>query len=141
MSDGYKNYITENEIPDVTNSEDGVALFRVQGSGPENMQAIQVEAVRCPRPMVLHFHPVHTSANIHIVVFLFFCSHQVGSSLNSSYCYILHSGPTVFTWCGSLTTPDDQELVERFLDVIKVIVIRPYGHNIHGWLSSYDKDH
>ncbi|KAG6587739.1 Villin-4, partial [Cucurbita argyrosperma subsp. sororia] len=87
MSDGYKNYITENEIPDVTNSEDGVALFRVQGSGPENMQAIQVEAV--------------------------------GSSLNSSYCYILHSGPTVFTWCGSLTTPDDQELVERFLDVIK----------------------
>ncbi|XP_038879573.1 villin-4-like isoform X1 [Benincasa hispida] len=87
LSDGYKNYITENEIPDVTNSEDGVALFRVQGSGPENMQAIQVEAV--------------------------------GSSLNSSYSYILHSGSTVFTWCGSLTNADDQELVERFLDVIK----------------------
>ncbi|KGN65472.1 villin-4 isoform X1 [Cucumis sativus] len=87
LSDGYKNYITENEIPDVTDSEDGVALFRVQGSGPENMQAIQVEAV--------------------------------GSSLNSSYCYILHSGSTVFTWCGSLTNTDDQELVERFLDVIK----------------------
>lgn len=61
MSDGYKNYITENEIPDVTNSEDAVALFRVQGTGPENMQAIQVEAVRCARPMVLQFHPVHTS--------------------------------------------------------------------------------
>ncbi|XP_022135032.1 villin-4-like isoform X2 [Momordica charantia] len=87
LSDGYKNYITENEIPDVTNVEDGVALFRIQGSGPDNMQAIQVEAV--------------------------------GSSLNSSYCYILHSGSTVFTWCGSLTTSDDQELLERFLDVIK----------------------
>ncbi|XP_031735998.1 villin-4 isoform X3 [Cucumis sativus] len=47
LSDGYKNYITENEIPDVTDSEDGVALFRVQGSGPENMQAIQVEAPNC----------------------------------------------------------------------------------------------
>ncbi|WRX35029.1 Villin headpiece - like 4 [Theobroma cacao] len=86
-SDGYKNYIAEKEIPNGTYTEDGVALFRVQGSGPENMQAIQVEAV--------------------------------GSSLNSSYCYILHSGSTVFTWAGNLTSPDDQELVERQLDLIK----------------------
>ncbi|XP_021277687.1 villin-4 isoform X2 [Herrania umbratica] len=86
-SDGYKNYIAEKEIPDGTYTEDGVALFRVQGSGPENMQAIQVEAV--------------------------------ASSLNSSYCYILHSGSTVFTWAGNLTSPDDQELIERQLDLIK----------------------
>ncbi|KAK6248045.1 hypothetical protein QUC31_019610 [Theobroma cacao] len=86
-SDGYKNYIAEKEIPNGTYTEDGVALFRVQGSGPENMQAIQVEAV--------------------------------GSSLNSSYCYILHSASTVFTWAGNLTSPDDQELVERQLDLIK----------------------
>ena len=45
---------------------------------------------------------------------------QVASSLNSSYCYILHSGSTVFTWSGSLATTDDQELVERQLDLIKV---------------------
>lgn len=44
----------------------------------------------------------------------------MASSLNSSYCYILHSGSTVFTWSGSLTTSDDQELVERQLDLIKV---------------------
>ncbi|OMO97015.1 Villin headpiece [Corchorus capsularis] len=87
LSDGYKNYIAEKEIPDETYSEDGVALFRVQGSGPDNMQAIQVEAV--------------------------------ASSLNSSYCYILHSGSTVFTWAGNLTSPDDHELVERQLDIIK----------------------
>ncbi|XWS28120.1 hypothetical protein CRYUN_Cryun25bG0038100 [Craigia yunnanensis] len=87
LSDGYKNYIAEKEIPDGTYTEDGVALFRVQGSGPDNMQAIQVEVV--------------------------------ASSLNSSYCYILHSGSIVFTWAGNLTSPDDQGLVERQLDLIK----------------------
>ena len=45
---------------------------------------------------------------------------QVASSLNSSYCYILHSGSTVFTWTGNLTTSDSHELVERLLDLIKV---------------------
>lgn len=45
LSDGYKNYVAEKEVPDETYQEDGVALFRVQGSGPDNMQAIQVEAV------------------------------------------------------------------------------------------------
>jgi len=39
--------------------------------------------------------------------------------LNSSYCYILHSDSTIFTWSGSLTTSDNQELVERQLDLIK----------------------
>ncbi|KAE8660280.1 Villin-4 [Hibiscus syriacus] len=86
-SEGYKNYISEKEIPDGTYTEDGLALFRVQGSGPDNMQAIQVEAV--------------------------------ASSLNSSYCYILHSDSTIFTWAGNLTSPDDHELVERKLDIIK----------------------
>ncbi|TYH36428.1 hypothetical protein ES332_D13G264300v1 [Gossypium tomentosum] len=87
LSDGYRKYISEKEIPDETYTEDGVALFRVQGSGPENMQAIQVEAVT--------------------------------PSLNSSYCYILHSGSNVFTWAGGLTSLDDQDLVERQLDLIK----------------------
>ncbi|CAA6671109.1 unnamed protein product [Spirodela intermedia] len=87
ISSGYKKYVTDNAVPDETYSEDGIALFRVQGSGPENMQSIQVE--------------------------------PVSSSLNSSYCYILHSGNTVFTWSGSLATTEDQELMERQLDLIK----------------------
>ncbi|KAK1290065.1 Villin-4 [Acorus calamus] len=87
VSSGYKKYIAENSIEDETYSEDGIALFRIQGSGPDNMQAIQVE--------------------------------PVAMSLNSSYCYILHSGATLFTWSGSLTTTVDQELVERQLDLIK----------------------
>ncbi|KAK3037599.1 hypothetical protein RJ639_031905 [Escallonia herrerae] len=86
-SDGYKRYIAEKELPDETYTEEGIALFRIQGSGPENMQAIQVE--------------------------------PVASSLNSSYCYILHSGSSIFTWFGNLTTSEDQELVERQLDLIK----------------------
>ncbi|WOK95014.1 villin-4 isoform X1 [Canna indica] len=88
ISSGYKNFVKENNVIDETYSEESIALFRVQGSGPENMQAIQVD--------------------------------PVASSLNSSYCYILlHSGSTIFTWSGSLTTSVDQELVERLLDLIK----------------------
>ena len=45
LCDGYKNYIAEKEIPDDTYNEEGVALFRIQGSGPEDMQAIQVDPV------------------------------------------------------------------------------------------------
>lgn len=45
LSSGYKRFITENSTADETYSEDGLALFRVQGSGPDNMQAIQVEPV------------------------------------------------------------------------------------------------
>ncbi|KAL8467765.1 hypothetical protein ACS0TY_031125 [Phlomoides rotata] len=87
LSKGYKNYIAEKELPDDTYTEEGLAFFRVQGSGPDNMQAIQVE--------------------------------PVASSLNSSYCYILHSGSSVFTWSGNLTTSEAQEVVERQLDLIK----------------------
>ncbi|XP_019092506.1 PREDICTED: villin-5 [Camelina sativa] len=87
LSDAFKKYIAENEIPDTTYDAEGVALFRVQGSGPENMQAIQIEAV--------------------------------STGLNSSHCYILHGDSTVFTWCGNLTSSDDQELMERMLDLIK----------------------
>ena len=47
ISEGYKTYIAQKEIPDDTYNENGVALFRIQGSGPDNMQAIQVEPV-CP---------------------------------------------------------------------------------------------
>lgn len=50
--DGYKKYIAEKGIPDDTYSEDSVALFRIQGSGPDNMQAIQVEPV-CPASLSL----------------------------------------------------------------------------------------
>ncbi|CAN6812584.1 unnamed protein product [Brassica oleracea] len=87
LSDAFKKYIAENEVPDNTYNAEGVALFRVQGSGPEDMQAIQIDAV--------------------------------STGLNSSHCYILHGDSTVFTWCGNLTTSDDQELMERMLDLIK----------------------
>ncbi|KAM0907641.1 hypothetical protein ACQ4PT_015983 [Festuca glaucescens] len=45
-STGYKKFVSENGIQDDTYSENGVGLFRVQGSGPDNMQAIQVDTVR-----------------------------------------------------------------------------------------------
>ncbi|XP_062191990.1 villin-5-like [Phragmites australis] len=45
LSSGYKKFVAENGIDDDSYSEDGLALFRIQGSGPENMQAVQVEPV------------------------------------------------------------------------------------------------
>lgn len=45
MSSGYKRFIYENGSVDETYDGDKTALFRVQGSGPENMQAIQVDLV------------------------------------------------------------------------------------------------
>ena len=45
IGSGYKKYIAEKEVDDDTYNENGLALFRIQGSGPENMQAIQVDPV------------------------------------------------------------------------------------------------
>ncbi|KAL8140970.1 hypothetical protein V2J09_006991 [Rumex salicifolius] len=45
-SERYKNHIAENGIQDQTyNNDTKIALFRVQGVSPEDMQAIQVEPV------------------------------------------------------------------------------------------------
>lgn len=45
LSEGYKKHIANKGITDDTYTEDGLALFRIQGTGPDNMQAIQVEPV------------------------------------------------------------------------------------------------
>ncbi|CAK8565915.1 unnamed protein product [Lathyrus sativus] len=44
-SSGYKKFIEEKGIVDETPNENLVALFRVQGTSPDNMQAIQVDQV------------------------------------------------------------------------------------------------
>lgn len=44
-SSGYKKRIEENDTVDETHNENLVALFRVQGTSPDNMQAIQVNQV------------------------------------------------------------------------------------------------
>lgn len=45
MSSGFKRFIYENGTVDETYDGDKTALFRVQGLGPEHMQAIQVDLV------------------------------------------------------------------------------------------------
>jgi hypothetical protein len=44
-SSGYKKFIEEKGIVDESHNENLVALFRVQGTSPDNMQAIQVDQV------------------------------------------------------------------------------------------------
>lgn len=86
MSAGYKKFLAESGIDDDTYDEKKTALFRVQGTSPENMQAIQVD--------------------------------HVSNSLNSSYCYILQNGTSVFTWIGNLTSSKDHDLLDRMLELI-----------------------
>ncbi|XVE59399.1 hypothetical protein DITRI_Ditri05aG0043600 [Diplodiscus trichospermus] len=86
ISAGYKKFIAESGIDDDTYDEKKTALFRVQGTSPENMQAIQVDLV--------------------------------SSSLNSSYCYILQNGTSIFTWIGNLTSSRDHDLLDRMLELI-----------------------
>ncbi|XVF05346.1 hypothetical protein REPUB_Repub05bG0164200 [Reevesia pubescens] len=86
ISTGYKKFIAESGIDDDTYDENKTALFQVQGTSPENMQAIQVD--------------------------------HVSSSLNSSYCYILQNGTSVFSWIGNLTSSRDHDLLDRMLELI-----------------------
>ncbi|KAB2080833.1 hypothetical protein ES319_A05G093000v1 [Gossypium barbadense] len=86
ISAGYKKFIAETGVDDDTYDEKKTALFRIQGTGPENMQAIQVD--------------------------------HVSSSLNSSYCYILQSGTSIFTWIGNLTSSKDHDLLDRMIELI-----------------------
>ncbi|KAK6127080.1 hypothetical protein DH2020_039182 [Rehmannia glutinosa] len=141
LSKSYKNYIAEKELQDDTYSEDGLALFRVQGSGPENMQAIQVDpwlilakggryygkltACQVAGSTFPHKY-LEMPGNLILKIWKsdscwkqLSINNQVASSLNSSYCYILHSGSSVFTWSGNLTTSEALELAERQLDLIK----------------------
>ena len=119
LSDAFKKYIAENEVPDNTYDAEGVALFRVQGSGPEDMQAIQIDAVSVLKLPIKKSLLVHKFSTGNAISIWF---QQVSTGLNSSHCYILHGDSTVFTWCGNLTTSDDQELMERMLDLIKVLM-------------------
>lgn len=43
LSSGYQKKVTEQVLDDDTYKDDGVALFRVQGTGPHNSKAIQVD--------------------------------------------------------------------------------------------------
>ncbi|TKY47120.1 Villin-1 protein [Spatholobus suberectus] len=85
-SSGYKKFIEEKGIVDETYKENLDALFRVQGTSPDNMQAIQVD--------------------------------QVSTSLNSSYCYILQSKASIYTWIGSLSPARDHNLLDRMVELL-----------------------
>lgn len=45
MSSRYKSFIAENGVDDETYDDKKTALFRVQGTNRDNMQAIQVDQV------------------------------------------------------------------------------------------------
>ncbi|GAB4859960.1 actin filament capping [Ancistrocladus abbreviatus] len=107
MSTMYKNFIAEKGITDETYDGNKTALFRIQGTCPLNMQAIQVN--------------------------------QVSSSLNSSYCYILQTLATIFTWIGNFTSSRDHDLLDRMLELInptgQPISLREGGEPDEFWLA------
>ncbi|KAE8667018.1 Villin-5 [Hibiscus syriacus] len=95
--------------------------------GKQSVEEERVSAVSLATKMVEALKFQATQTCIHeasepiqfFSIFQSFIVFKVASSLNSSYCYILHSGSTIFTWAGNLSSPDDHELVERKLDIIK----------------------
>ncbi|KAE8656769.1 hypothetical protein F3Y22_tig00116997pilonHSYRG00309 [Hibiscus syriacus] len=99
ISAGYKRFIAETGIDDDTYDEKEMALFRIQGTSPGNMQAIQVD---------------HTPENhMPALLFLLFADNPP----DSSYCYILPSGTSVFCWIGNLTSSKDHDL-DRMIELI-----------------------
>ncbi|CAN0910703.1 VLN1 [Linum grandiflorum] len=42
----------------------------------------------------------------------------VSASLNSSYCYILQAGTSIYTWIGNLASSTDHDLLDRMLELI-----------------------
>ncbi|KAK8969738.1 Villin-4 [Platanthera guangdongensis] len=53
ISSGYKKFMVESAIEDKTYNPEGIALFLVQGFGPENMQAIQVNLPNIVFPLAI----------------------------------------------------------------------------------------
>ncbi|CAI9766459.1 unnamed protein product [Fraxinus pennsylvanica] len=75
LSKGYKQSISETELKDDTYKDDGLALFRVQGSGPDNMQATQVEpSNNCPDDVSLK--AAVTSSWLSVVLYFSFNDHS-----------------------------------------------------------------
>ncbi|GAB2234000.1 hypothetical protein Drorol1_Dr00003235 [Drosera rotundifolia] len=64
---------------------------------------------------------------------------SVSSSLNSSYCYILQTRATIFTWIGSLTSTRDHELLDSMLEQINAswqpISLREGGEHDEFWCA------
>ncbi|KAG0475110.1 hypothetical protein HPP92_014796 [Vanilla planifolia] len=107
---GYKFSVMEQCTTDEISDQDKVALFRVQGSSPTSMQAIQVDPVSGKDATVSTIDVQHNGLVEFLLPGFWF--------LNSSYCYILQDQVSSFTWLGSLSSPMDHELVDRLLDQI-----------------------
>ncbi|GAB2285735.1 actin filament capping [Dionaea muscipula] len=62
----------------------------------------------------------------------------VSSSLNSSYCYILQTGATIYTWMGGLTSSKDHKLLDRMLELInptgQPMSLREGGEHDEFWM-------
>ncbi|KAI3715170.1 hypothetical protein L6452_22140 [Arctium lappa] len=98
LSSGYKNYISEKGLSDDTYREDGIALFRVQGTGPDNMQAIQVEPnSRAIKVFLLSFEKKKTSSKEAVI--------PLGVNRSAGFFFNLDIVPEV-GW-GTMSRPSD----------------------------------
>ncbi|KAJ0084553.1 hypothetical protein Patl1_31125 [Pistacia atlantica] len=129
LSARYKKSIEEKGVVDETYDEDKMALFRVQGMNPNSMQAIQVDLVslssgnhlKIEMPLFISVAsvPRWRMALCYLELNNFGTKMlQASSSLNSSYCYILQTGASVFTWIGNLSSTNDHDLLDRILELI-----------------------
>ncbi|KQK07437.1 hypothetical protein BRADI_2g35467v3 [Brachypodium distachyon] len=74
---------------------------------------------------------------------------QATNSLNSSHCYILQDGASLFTWLGSLSSPGDHALLDRMMNKLwplkQSLLVREGSEPDHFWKtlggrSEYSKE-
>lgn len=79
--------------------------------------------------ILVHFFLVGQSLlplNIHAVcvcVCKYFVLVQVATSLNSTECFLLQSGSSVFSWNGNQCTAEQQQLAAKLAEFLKVYSI------------------
>lgn len=88
LSSGYKKKVADQGCDDDTYKDDGEALIQVQGTGPHDSKAMQVDLD--------------------------------AACLNSSYCYILQTGTSIFLWNGNATTSEEQQLAAKMAESLKL---------------------
>lgn len=57
------------------------------------------------------------------------CSFQVAASLNSHNCFILQSGSSLFIWHGNQSTFEQQQLVAKIAEFLKVTLYATVFYN------------
>ncbi|RXH76708.1 hypothetical protein DVH24_019596 [Malus domestica] len=113
LSSGYKKSVEEKGLMDETYTADCVALFRLSGTSVHNNKAVQVDAEDLPG------HGQWAIKKAHGLGVPAYGLLNVATSLNSTECFILQSGSSMFAWIGNQCTIEQQQLAAKLAEFLK----------------------